>query len=356
MNEHEQAMVEAINGVRARRGLPALLPAAELTEAARRHAADLATHPAIIEGGEFHIGSDGSTIGQRIREAGYAPTFYLEATGWGFGGDVVPMLDWWLKSPAHVGIVLDGHVREMGVGYVAAPGSPWGHYWCVDFGRRVEIPEPEPTPRPGPYSSYVPVVVGGGQAQGIDLLDYLRGDGRAYMVRHPDGNQEKFRTVHDGARFLQLKNSQWEEFWYDDQFIWRGVDTSPGEGHYYRQFEDGQSGARWCPRRMTIGQRWESPAEHTVQTYWKGDCQPAEHHRNGRTRNRLTLRAHHAAVTWNGVTVADVVEVGSHTGESMFFAWKYGLVAWVSAWGSSSITHVLPAHEGDNQPEGGCFS
>ena len=52
----------------------------------------------------------------------------------------------------------------------------------------------------------MPVVVGGsvGAADGIDLLDYLRGDGRAYIVHHPDGNQEKFRTVRDGARWLQL--------------------------------------------------------------------------------------------------------------------------------------------------------
>ena len=73
----------------------------------------------------------------------------------------------------------------------------------------------------------MPVVVGGsvGAADGIDLLDYLRGDGRAYIVHHPDGNQEKFRTVRDGARWLQLKNSQWEEFWFTDSFIWRGVDV-----------------------------------------------------------------------------------------------------------------------------------
>jgi hypothetical protein len=197
--------------------------------------------------------------------------------------------------------------------------------------------------------------LGGTVAAGVGLLDYLRGDGRAYMVRHPDGNNEKFRTVHDGARFLLLKNSQWEELWADDQFIWRGVDTSPGDGQYYRQFEDGQRGARWCPRRMTVGQAWASPAEHTVQTYWKGDCQPADHHRNGRTRNRLTLVARHAAMTWNGVTVRDVIEVVSGTGETGFWARGYGLVAWSSPWGSSAISHELPASEGDNQPEHGCF-
>lgn len=353
MNEQEAAMVEAFNAVRSGRGLHSLLPAAELAAAARRHAADLAAHPGLL-----HVGSDGSSIDGRMRDAGYEPLAWREVVGWGFRGDVGAMLDWWLASPGHVGIVLDGEVREVGVGYVYAPATVWGHFWCVDLGRREAIPQPEPPPLPRPYTSHAPVVIGAPApvaAPGIDLLEYLRGDGRAYMVRHPDGNQEKFRTARDGARWLQLKNAQWEEFWYDDGFIWRGVDTSPGDGQYYRQYEDGQEGARWCPRRMTVGQRWESPAEHTVQTYWKADCRAVDHLRNGRTRNRLMLVARHAALTWNGVTVEDVVEVVSVTGETMFFGRGYGLVAWVSAWGSSAISYVLPVQEADNQPESGCF-
>lgn len=216
-----------------------------------------------------------------------------------------------------------------------------------------------PSPPPSGHVVYTPVVLGGTPAPpapaGLDMLDYLRGDGRAYMVQHPGGAQEKFRTVRDGARFLQVKNSQWEEFWFDDHFIWRGVDTSPGDDQYYRQFEDGQSGARWCPRRMKVGQSWVSPTQHTVQTYWKVDCRTVDHHRNGRTTNRLTLRARHAGMTWNGIAVDDVIEVVSSTNESMFFGRGYGLVAWLSGWGSSAISYLLPAHEADNQPEHGCF-
>jgi hypothetical protein len=345
MNIYEHAMMQAINAARVERGVHALAASDLLATAAARHAQDMATHPGIV-----HVGSDGSTIEQRIRAAGYAPVAFGEVVAWGWGGEVAPALEWWLNSPDHVGYVLSPEYTEIGVGYATGLG-PWSHYWAVDFGRPVA---PPPAP-PRPYTSHAPIVVGGTVAAGLALLDYLRGDGRAYMVQHPSGGSEKFRTVHDGARFLQLKNSQWEEFWADDAFIWRGVDTSPGDGQYYRQFEDGQRGARWCPRRMTIGQQWESPAEHTVQTYWKGDCSPAGHHRNGRTRNRLTLRARHAAMTWNGVTVQDVIEVGSHTGESMFFGRGYGLCAWSSSWGSSAIAHLLPQNEADNQPEYGCF-
>ncbi len=56
---------------------------------------------------------------------------------------------------------------------------------------------------------------------------------------------------------------------------------------------------------LFVGHTWVSHVLHTVQTYGKTNCQPVEHHRNGRTRNQLTLVARHAAMTWNGVTVAD---------------------------------------------------
>ena len=361
MSDHEYNMLQAINAARAARGVHALMADQRLGDAAGRHAADLAAHPWLTEGVAYHTGSDGSSIEQRIREAGYAPAQWREVVGWGWGGDIGPMVQWWLSSPAHVGIVLDADMTDIGVGY-ATGGAPWFSYWCVDFARPVEAPQPPQEPPPSdapplPYHSHVPIVIGSPApvSAGIDLLDYLRGDGRAYMVQHPGGASEKFRTARDGRRFLQVKNSQWEEFWYDDAFIWRGVDTSPGDGQYYRQFEDGQEGARWCPRFMTVGQQWQAPAEHTVQTYWKSDCRMVDHPRNGRTRNRLTLVARHAALAWNGVTVEDVVEVVSSTGETMFFGRGFGLVAWASMWGSSAIAQLLPANEADNDPEHGCF-
>ncbi len=67
MNEHEYAMLAAINAARAARGLHALMADERLGDAAGRHAADLASHPGLL-----HTGSDGSSIDQRIRAAGYA--------------------------------------------------------------------------------------------------------------------------------------------------------------------------------------------------------------------------------------------------------------------------------------------
>lgn len=345
-------MLDRINDYRAGRGLPALADNVLLARAAWWQAIDLARSPWLIESGRWHEGADGSDIGARISRAGYRAATWKEIVGWGFNGDGVAMFNWWVNSPVHRDTILSDKITEAGVAYFVAPGSVWGHYWCVDFGR------PVGTPRP--YSVNVPVVVGGGvnpsNSTGLDLLDYIRGDGRAYMVQHPGGAAEKFRTVERPQyRWLQLKNNQWEEFWYTDDFIWRGVDTSPGDGQYYRQFEDGAQGARWCPRRMTVGESWQSPAAHTVQTYDKATCRPVEHHRNGRATNALTLAARHERMTWNGVTVEDVVELRTHTGESMFWAKNFGLVAWVSSWGSSAIAHLLPQNEADNMPESGCF-
>ncbi len=224
-----------------------------------------------------------------------------------------------------------------------APTGQWSSIrWIAGPGETAPAPEPEPEPEP---------VVGR-----VDLVDYLKGDGRCYMVQHPDGPSERFRTVDKGdGRWLQLKNSQWEEFWTGNGFIWRGKDTSAGDGNYYRQYESLEEGARWAPRVMTVGQTWVAPVGHTVQTYRKSDCAKVAHHRNGTATNSLTLVARHAARTWNGITVSDVIELKTHTGETMWFGRGYGLVAWTSSWGVSAIAHLLPAHEADNEPERGCF-
>ncbi len=349
-------MLDAINNIRVRAGLPALRPDAQLTQAATRHVNDLAGGRVTLTPAASHIGSDGSTPADRVLATGYPLADCREMTGWGWQGIADRLIDYWMQSPVHWEIIHRPDLAELGWDYAYNPADAagWGHYWVVVLAR----PVGDSGPQLGEHVVYAPVVValGTGQPAGIDLLDYLRGDGRAYMVQHPDGPSEKFRTVDlGGGRWLQLKNRQWEEFWIDGGMIWRGTDTSASEDTYYRQWESGQRGARWCPARMSVGQTWVSPARHSVQTYRKADCGPLEHHRNGVATNSVTLVARLASMTWNGVTVKDVVHLRTHTGESMWFAKDFGLVAWTSAWGVSAIAHVLPAGEGENEPEVGCF-
>ena len=151
----EHAMLSAINTARVERGLHALAANAQLAAAAERHAQDMATHPGIV-----HIGSDGSSIEERIRGAGYAPVAFGEVVAWGWQGEVAPALEWWLNSPGHVGYVLSPEYTEIGVGYATGLG-PWGHCWAVVMARPVAVAPPPPTLRP--YTSYVPVVVRGEQ-------------------------------------------------------------------------------------------------------------------------------------------------------------------------------------------------
>ena len=128
MNEHERALLDALNAARVGRGLPPLRHDARLSVAAYEHAVDLSRHPDLM-----HDGSDGSSIIDRIRRAGYAARLWREVVGWGFGGDVAAMVAWWLDSPGHAAILLERELADIGAGYVYAPGSAAGHYWTVDM-------------------------------------------------------------------------------------------------------------------------------------------------------------------------------------------------------------------------------
>lgn len=224
------------------------------------------------------------------------------------------------------------------VSQTACPGATWAAWWEAATGAPVPV-------------------VGTGEAPAtIDMLPYLRGDGRAYMVQHSSGASEKFRTVRRDPWFLQVKNAQWEELRADDDWIWRRRDTSPGPAppyaerpgamRFYTQDEGDSIGARWAPRHMTIGQAWEGPGHH-VQFFYKSDC--AESAANsGSATNRTTLKAHHDRVTFNGITVEDVIELGGGE-ESFFYARGWGLIAWSSPWGESAISET--GVEPDNDPE-----
>jgi murein DD-endopeptidase MepM/ murein hydrolase activator NlpD len=176
----------------------------------------------------------------------------------------------------------------------------------------------------------------------VDLLDYMRGDGRMYEVRHPNGATETFQTQVDGDWFYTVKNGQWEQLYADNNYIWRGADTSPGGGRAYVQFEPGQKRARWALRHMQVGQSWVGSG-HQVQFYMKADCRPSAVN-SGPAVNSVMLVARHASMTWNGITVPDVIELASGT-ERYWCGRGYGLVAWSSPWGESAIVQVYAAGE-----------
>lgn len=111
-------------------GLPSLQHQTRIEQASRRHSQDMALHNFTS-----HIGSDGSDAGRRMVEACYTWVQWGEIIGWGFGGSTDAMINWWLNSPPHRATILSSAFSDFGVGYNVQPGSAWGHYWTVDFGR-----------------------------------------------------------------------------------------------------------------------------------------------------------------------------------------------------------------------------
>lgn len=258
MNEHERQVVEAINAARLGQGLAALRPDERLTAAARRHAADMSRNPTIV-----HVGSDGSDGGQRMRDAGYNWQQWGEVVGWGFDGNVGRMVDWWLSSPGHRPHLLDGSMTDVGVAYVNAPESRWGHYWVADFGvGDVRIA----------YSVLLPIVIGSGKTP-YDMRRYILGDpARVFRCDNSHGSAQ-FHQTQEGAEpgvFYQVKNQEWEEFKVDDTHIYRGMDISMGGGRFYTLRDELEGRwSRWCPRYWSPGGLYE---RNPLVTVYRPDC------------------------------------------------------------------------------------
>ena len=80
-----------------------------LTEAAGRHASDMSLN-------DFydHTGSDGSTVGKRAKQAGYAWSLIGENLAQGYPS-VDATVEAWIKSPGHCRNIMTSSFQEMGV-------------------------------------------------------------------------------------------------------------------------------------------------------------------------------------------------------------------------------------------------
>lgn len=118
-------LLEAHNKERADAKLPPLAIDPKLTEAARRHAADMAEHEKMT-----HEGSDGSPPDERVKRAGY----HFVRTGENVAAGqktVEQVLESWMNSPGHKANIL-GEFTQIGAARaVDESGEP---YWCVEFG------------------------------------------------------------------------------------------------------------------------------------------------------------------------------------------------------------------------------
>ena len=126
------AVVAAINDRRIANGLAPLTGNAALDQAAQRHAADMAA-----SGRLGHTGSDGSSMEDRVRGAGYSYRSLGENVAVGQAGAAEVVADW-MDSPGHRANILMAEAREIGVGFAegAAVGNMPGRFWVLVVGAR----------------------------------------------------------------------------------------------------------------------------------------------------------------------------------------------------------------------------
>lgn len=106
------AVLDQINATRAANGCGPVAPNPQLTASAARHANDM-----LRTGVAAHTGSDGSSLAQRVTDAGYTSYSDLgEIVFWanGPGGSPAAAVNWWMNSPGHRAVITDCALTEAG--------------------------------------------------------------------------------------------------------------------------------------------------------------------------------------------------------------------------------------------------
>lgn len=163
----------------------------------------------------------------------------------------------------------------------------------------------------------------------MDLAPYLAPNSQqAYMLN----SGELCQSVQDGKGYTRfLKNAHYETLWFDDQSIFRGLDTSNLPNEVYAQFTGERYGAVWCKRHMNIGDVTERNPDIR---YYDANGQFLRSAPGG--VSYLRLMNHYPSYTYSqtGKTVNDVIELtweldreGKQIIEYYHYAKGMGLVA-----------------------------
>jgi uncharacterized protein YkwD len=123
LRRHERAIACLVDDERRRHGRAPLGDDRRLALAAQRHADDM------VERSYFsHVSPGGDTVLDRLRRAGYGRRGvrlrYGETLAWGTrrSSTARSIVRRWMQSPGHRALLLDGTLREVGVG--TARGTP----------------------------------------------------------------------------------------------------------------------------------------------------------------------------------------------------------------------------------------
>lgn len=117
------ALADEFNAYRKANGKPALSLNKKLTKAAERHARDMAKKDF-----RSHTGSDGSSVGQRVRKAGYKWCHVSENITWG-RRSLADAIAAWDASAGHKENMLRRKPKEYGLAVVDG-------IWVMVFAKR----------------------------------------------------------------------------------------------------------------------------------------------------------------------------------------------------------------------------
>jgi hypothetical protein len=147
----------------------------------------------------------------------------------------------------------------------------------------------------------------------------------------------------------QVKNANAETLWFDSNYVYRGLDTSPNPNEVYAQFTGSTYGAAWTKRFMTVGEAFRR--RPTIR-WWTRSGTPLPD-RTATVTDWFRLIAHYPTwVSSAGATVQNVLEFhwlndagnvpGTTILERYFYARGIGLVGFGGDTGRSSISPVAP--------------
>jgi uncharacterized protein YkwD len=127
-------LAKSINRERLSRGLAPLALNSKLNSAAQGLADDIAQTKNF-----GHIGSDGSTVVDRIARAGYGKYSwgYRVGENWAWFHDVASAMAMWMDSAPHRSNILHPLYREIGIG--VAPTTAGGFIYVIDFGAQPNV-------------------------------------------------------------------------------------------------------------------------------------------------------------------------------------------------------------------------
>jgi uncharacterized protein YkwD len=112
------AVLNQINATRAANGCGPVAANPQLAASAARQANDM-----LVNGVKGHTGSDGSSLAQRVKDAGYVSYAKLgEILFWSTGPGATPAaaaVTWWMNSPQHRAIITDCDLTEAGFSSVS---------------------------------------------------------------------------------------------------------------------------------------------------------------------------------------------------------------------------------------------